>query len=394
MVNRITKTYEDAVASALLPGITAISGKKSGIKPDLHAGRDEAFTDATICAMASMTKLMTAVSVMKCVEQGTLDLDKDVKPLLPEMGRYGIITGFDDDKNQARFEADSTPVTLRMLLCHTSGHEYDWMNPLLGKWRASRNEVPWSGPLLTDKSAIPLVFKPGTNFAYGAGADWAGRLVEVASGMTLEDFMCKYICTPLGTEKDFSFWPEDKPEMKSRMATFSTLNEAGEPPASDASAFDIRFGGKECLGGAGGFGSAQAYYTFLSAVFRRDSRLLTEESYKELFRPQFDSEMEETFNRYLTSSPVHEQLIGMSIPRSIRKSWSLAGMVVLDDQEGRFKKGTTFWGGVPCMMWFMDHQAGICGTAFCQMLPPMHPRIMGLHEEFQRGSFEAALKEA
>ena len=166
---------------------------KSFGKASLKEGRDEAFTPSTICALASMTKLLTAVAVMKCIEQGTLDLDKDVRPLLPDMGKYGLITGFDDEKSEASFEADSTPITLRMLLCHTSGHEYDWFSPVLGKWRASRNEVPWSGPLLTDKCAIPLVFKPGTNFAYGAGSDWAGRLVEVASGVTLDEFMHKHI---------------------------------------------------------------------------------------------------------------------------------------------------------------------------------------------------------
>lgn len=140
-----------------------------------------------------MTKLMTSVAVLQCVEQGKLDLDKDIRPLLPDMGKYGIITGFDDEKNLPIFETDSTPISLRMLLTHTSGHEYDWLNPLLGKWRASRNEIPWSGPLLTDKSAIPLIFKPGTNFAYSGGCDWAGRAVETATGMTLEEFVQKHI---------------------------------------------------------------------------------------------------------------------------------------------------------------------------------------------------------
>ncbi|KAI3391822.1 hypothetical protein diail_6768 [Diaporthe ilicicola] len=399
MTDRINKTYQEAVASKLLPGITAISGRKNGeILYDksfgvatLKEGRDENFTSSTICALASMTKLMTSVAVLQCVEQGKLDLDKDARPLLPEMGKYGIITGFDDEKNLANFEADTTPISLRMLLSNTSGHEYDWLNPLLGKWRASRNEIPWSGPLLTDKTAIPLVSPPGTNFAYGGGFDWAGRLVEIASGLTLEEFMHKHICTPLGIEKEFAFWPKTKPEMKSRMADLSTLGEAGEPPAVDDPTFDILFGGIECLGGGGGFGSAEGYYIFLSAVFRRDSRLLSADSYTELFRPQLDSKLEEAFNNYLVLSPAHEQFIGMGIPKSIRKSWSFAGMVALDGQEGRFKPGATFWGGVPSMMWFMDHEAGVCGTAFCQMLPPMHPKIMALHEEFQRGSFEAAL---
>ncbi|KAK2598720.1 hypothetical protein N8I77_012110 [Diaporthe amygdali] len=181
--------------------------------------------------------------------------------------------------------------------------------------------------------------------------------------------------------------------MKNRMADISTLNGQGEPPAVDEPTFDILFGGTECLGGGGGFGSAQGYYTFLSAVFQRDPRLLTVDSYTELFRPQLDSKLEEAFNKYLVLSPAHEQFIGMGIPSSIRKTWSLAGMVALDGQEGRFKPGSTFWGGVPSMMWFMDHKAGICGTAFCQMLPPMHPKIMALHEQFQRGSFKAALGE-
>lgn len=179
--------------------------------------------------------------------------------------------------------------------------------------------------------------------------------------------------------------------MKNRMADISTLNEAGEGPAADEPTFDILFGGTECLGGGGGFGSAEGYYAFLSAVFRRDNRLLTPVFYTELFRPQLDSKAEEAFNQYLVLSPAHEQFIGMGIPKTIRKSWSFAGMVALSGQEGRFKPGATFWGGVPCMMWFMDHEAGICGTAFCQMLPPMHPKIMALHEEFQRGSFEAAI---
>lgn len=84
--------------------------------------------------------------------------------------------------------------------------------------------------------------------------------------------------------------------MKSRMADFSILNETGEAPAIDEPTFDILFGGTECLGGGGCFSSAQGYYTFLSAVFRRDTRLLTADSYTELFRPQLDAKLEEAFN--------------------------------------------------------------------------------------------------
>jgi hypothetical protein len=66
-----------------------------------------------------------------------------------------ITTGFDDAKNSAILSPNTvgtTAITLRMLLSHTSGHEYDWFSPLLARWRASRNEQPWTGPTVEHKS--------------------------------------------------------------------------------------------------------------------------------------------------------------------------------------------------------------------------------------------------
>ena len=412
-LEKIDKVYEDALASGQLPGASVFAGDKNGRpipptsstdrtnqvlgkllytksfgKSSLKPGKDEPFTDSTIAAIASLSKLMTSVAVLKAVEQGILNLDADVRHTIPSMGQYGIITSFDDEKNTASFEPDSTPITLRMLLCHTSGHEYEWMNPLLGKWRASRNEIPWSDPTVESKAAIPLIFKPGTNFSYGAGNDWAGHIVATAAGTTLEEFMRQYIWTPLGIEKDISFWPKKNPDMHRRIADLVTFSENGDPPAVDAAGFDILFGGEECLGGGRLFCSAKAYYTFLSAVFRRDSRLLKPGSYEELFRPQLDSTTEQRFNEYLASSPVRTQFLCLGIPHSVKKNWSFAGMICLDAQEGRFNKGTIFWAGVPCCMWWMDFKAGVCGTAVCQVLPPMHPTVVALHEEFQGGVLE------
>ncbi|AEO71520.1 e63666cf-9922-41fa-8332-9fe65b354107 [Thermothielavioides terrestris] len=398
MAQKIEEVYQDAVVSGLLPGVSVMAGDKDGNllyskslgKASLKDGRNDAFTTSTVCAIASMSKLMTSVAVLQCVEQGKLRLDQDIRPLLPDMGKFGILTAFDDERNAASCEPDATPITLRMLISHTSGYEYDLLNPLLGKWRASRGEVPWSGPTVESKSALPLVFRPGTGFAYGAGHDWAGKAIEAATGMSLEDFMHRHIWTPLGIQDDVSFYPATKPSIRDRMADISTLGEQGLPPAVDASTFDMVYGATDCLGGGGVFASTAAYYTFLSAVFRRDARLLTAASYAELFRPQLDEALEQAFNDYLARSPIYTQFLALGIPQSVRKTWSFAGMVCLSGQEGRFARGTTFWAGVPCVEWFMDHETGICGTAVCQVLPPMHPAVIALHEQFQRGVFEMA----
>lgn len=338
-----------------------------------------------------MSKLMTSVAALQCVEDGTLELDKDVRPLLPEMGKYGVITGFDESKNEAVFISDSTPITLRMLLSHTSGHEYDWLSSPLGKWRASCNEQPWMGPTIEDKSAVPLVFVPGTAFAYGVGHDWAGKLIQLASGMSLEDFMRARIWIPLGIDNDTSFWPKTKENMKDRTADLSTLVN-GEPPAIDLSSFDLMNGATDCIGGGGLFASIKAFYTFLSAVARRSPKLLSSASYTELFRPQLDERCEQSLNDYIAQSPMHTNFLGLRIPSSIRKTWSFAGLIAKDRQEGRFERGTVMWAGATTTVWFIDHEAGICGTAFCQLLPPLHPPVLALHERFQRAVFEKAKK--
>ncbi|KAK7952980.1 hypothetical protein PG988_013674 [Apiospora saccharicola] len=381
MAQNIDKIYEDALESGLLPGFAVMANDKNGNiiyskamgVASQKPGRDLPFTTSTVCALASMSKLMTSVAVLQCVEDGKLSLDSDVRPQLPSMGKHGIITGFDDAKNAAILEEDKTPITL--------------LAPDLAKWRASRGEQPWTGPTVEDKSVLPLVFRPGTSFAYGAGHDWAGKLVELATGDTLDAFARERIWKPLGIDKDMSFFPKSREHMTDRIADISTLNEKGEPPAVDAAAFDVLIGGTDCLGGGGLFGSTEAYHAFLSAVLRRDSRLLRTESYEELFRPQLDEHLEEEFNQYIAKSPVHTAFIGMSIPLSVRKTWSFAGMVAKDDIPGQFAPGTTIWGGVPSCEWFIDHESGLCGTMVCQIIPPMHPPVMALHAKCQSELF-------
>lgn len=332
-----------------------------------------------------MTKLMTTVAVLQCVEQGLLKLDDNIRPIFPTMGKYGILDGFDDAQKVAKFKPDDTPITLRMLLTHTSGHEYDWFSPPLLKWRASRNEMPWIGSTVQDKSSLPLVFQPGMGFAYGTGNDWAGKAVEAVASCNLEVYMRTNIWAPLGIERDVSFHPKTMSGMDGRVATLTSLSDNFEGPAKDEPNFDALFASDDCFGGGGAYATTRAYYTFLSAVFRRDSRLLTPESYIELFRPQLDERGEKAMNDYINSTPTYKQYLGFSVPPTVRKNYCLAGMsCAAAGQDGSFDKGTTMWGGFACCKWFMDHDAGVCGVALCQVLPAMSPPIMALHDKFQR----------
>jgi CubicO group peptidase (beta-lactamase class C family) len=219
----------------------------------------------------------------------------------------------------------------------------------------------------------------------------AGKLIEKVSGKTLDSFMKEKIWEPLGI-KDITFYPKQRPDMQDRMATISTLNEQGEGPAVDSSDFDILFGATDCLGGAGGFGSAEDYFKFLHAVLRRDSKLLNDASWDELFKPQLDEQCKKGMNEYMSASPLHTQMVGLGVPTEISKQWSFAGMICETGQEGRMSDGATAWGGVPSMTWYLDFKAGVCGAAFVQIIPPMSPSIMALHEQFQRAMFAKVSK--
>ena len=60
-----------------------------------------------------MTKLMTAVAALQCVEAGFITLDEDVSRYLPGIGKHGILTGFDDANNETTPIPNTTPITLR-----------------------------------------------------------------------------------------------------------------------------------------------------------------------------------------------------------------------------------------------------------------------------------------
>lgn len=237
-----------------------------------------------------------------------------------------------------------------MLLTHTSGHEYDWFSPLLLKWRRSRNESPTAGSTIEQKFSLPLVFEPGTGFSYGGGTDWAGKMLERVTGASLEDFTRERILKPLGIT-DISFFLTDRFDMRGRLATMSTHGDEGKGPLVDVEDFDPTFGGKDCSGGAGAFASARGYFPFLHAVMRRDDRLMSAASFEELFRPQLDGRCKEALNQYVQSSPMHAQFVGMNLPGEMRKTWSFAGMVCEEGEEGRMNEGTYCWGGMPSLTW-------------------------------------------
>jgi CubicO group peptidase (beta-lactamase class C family) len=98
--------------------------------------------------IASCTKLMTAISVLQCVEKGLLDLDADVSTILPEWKEAALLKGSEEGTGKPIIGTAKNKITLKRLLTHSTGIGYIWFDPRLQKWAKTEGRV------LTDDSSL------------------------------------------------------------------------------------------------------------------------------------------------------------------------------------------------------------------------------------------------
>lgn len=149
--------------------------------------------------IGSVNKTMTAVAVLKLVEEGRIRLDDRVLPMLGEIGpRPGKIV-----------DIRVHDITVRQLLQHSAGFDRDVSkDPLFppraveaGK-RQGAAFPPSCESLLRDTLESSLDFTPGTKYAYSnVGYCILGRIVERASGVTFNTFLRERIFAPIGVTR-------------------------------------------------------------------------------------------------------------------------------------------------------------------------------------------------
>jgi putative heme-binding domain-containing protein len=184
----------------------------------------------TIFRIASMSKPITSIAVMMLVEEGKLGLEDPLSKHLPEFQDMTVLVPAKDaDKGYRLVKADRQ-ITIRQLLTHTSGITYRFFSrPHLGKLYAEGGvfdglvETPGTiGENVKRIAKLPLLHEPGTAWEYGLNTDVLGRVVEVASGKSLDEFFRERIFTPLGMNDTGFLVPKEK---RSRLSALYTPNE-------------------------------------------------------------------------------------------------------------------------------------------------------------------------
>ncbi len=153
-----------------------------------------------IFRIMSMTKPITAMGIMLLVEEGKLSLDDPVEKHLPEFKGQMMIDSKTD--TTLTLKKPSRPLTVRDLLTHTGGEPEN--PPGLTDLMRKRNRT--LAEVVGIDSQRPLDFEPGSKWKYSSsGMDTLGRIIEVLSGKSYEQFLDERIIQPLGM-RDTAFY--------------------------------------------------------------------------------------------------------------------------------------------------------------------------------------------
>ena len=218
-LSAIDAFFEDEVSNHRLPGAVALVVRDDKvIYLKAFGERDPAAHEPmrvdTLFRLYSMSKPIATVAALQLVEDGRLHLDDPVAKYIPEFASVQVyappfVPGGPKELEQKLLPAKHAP-TIHDLVRHTSGLTYGQGGP--ANWRdyQATNLIPetWqktdilialtNAEVARRAASVPLAFEPGTQWAYGRSTDVLGRVIEVASGKPLDEYLADGLFKPLG----------------------------------------------------------------------------------------------------------------------------------------------------------------------------------------------------
>jgi CubicO group peptidase (beta-lactamase class C family) len=229
------------VAEKQIPGAVCLIARRGKIAyqeafglADIEAGKPMQLD--TIHRIYSMTKPITSVAVMMLYEEGKFQLNDPVAKYLPEFGKMQV--GIEEKDPQTGNPVLKTapakrPITIRDLLRHTAGLTYGFFSETLvdKEYRKAKilSDLNLS-EFVTHLAQIPLAYEPGTRWHYSVSVDVLGRLVEVLSGKSFDQFLQERIFNPLNMQDTGFYVPAAKKDRLAKL--YSPTKEGKIKPAT------------------------------------------------------------------------------------------------------------------------------------------------------------------
>jgi len=330
----------------------------------------------TLFRMASMTKPVTAVAILMLLEEGKLVLSDRVSKFIPEYKNPQVaVWNLPNDPRGAGLHLvpAEREITIQDLLTHTSGLANGFEGPA-GDYVRKAN-LPTGGSLaerIKRVAGLPLNFQPGSQWEYSpsTGFDTLGRIVEILSGMSLEQFFEQRIFTPLGMKDTFFTIPQDR--LADVAALYTKTGDALVKPAPVAPPQP----GVPYFSGSGGLtGSAQDYLQFAQMLLNggqwNGARLLSRKTV-ELMTSNAIGNLD--LRNYLDGAqPLRGYGFGLGV--RVRRSTGASGWLgSVGDFGWAGANGTYFW---------IDPKEQLIGMVL------MSTRVARLRSEFPNAVYQA-----
>ena len=330
----------------------------------------------TLWRIYSMTKPVTSVAAMMLYEQGAFELTDPVSRFIPSFTDMRVFTGGSDQRPVT--VPATEPVRIWHLLTHTAGLTYGFhrTTPVDAMYRAAGFDLGLRPGTLAEAcdtwASLPLLFQPGSEWNYSVATDVLGRVVEVASGQSLDEFYAQRIFGPLGmTDTAFYAAPEDL----GRLAALYARNIEGKAGRFNSLAEEVRKPPAMLSGGGGLVSTAADYNRFLHMLLHRadspageldGARLLSSRTVAYMSRNHLPGNSDiEQFGRPINAeSPQRGVGFGLGFAVVIDPA---AGKVVVSD-------GELSWGGAASTAFWIDPAEELTATFFTQLIPSSaHP---------------------
>jgi CubicO group peptidase (beta-lactamase class C family) len=336
----------------------------------------------TIYRIYSMTKPVTSVAAMMLFEEGLLRLDHEVSRYIPEFGDVQVFAGGTAEAPQ--LEKPKRPIMVRDLFLHTSGITYSFLQQAVPDEIYRKRGIEhfkWQGDLKSFCQAIaqaPLAFSPGERWNYSNATDVLGRVVEVASGMPLDEFFQKRIFGPLGmTDTGFHV---PAAEIGRLMACYSRHPLTGAITQSDpAGAASVYAKKPNVFSGGGGLASTIGdYFKFCLMLANGGElngvRILSPKTleFMTLNHLPGNKTLRDMGDKTFSETRMEGTGFGLG--------WSVITDVIATTQPG--SAGTFSWGGMASTFFWIDPVEDIIAIQMTQLMPsgsyPIRPQLQQL----------------
>lgn len=364
---RIDSTLKHFVDSERIAGVSALIFEKN--KEVYYNAFGDADREAkvpmdrnTIVRIYSMTKPVTGVALMKLFEEGAFQLDDPLEKYAPEFAGMQVYKGV-EASGKLVLEPARRPITIRDITRHTAGFATREDLPGLGaivKKTDAMNPQNTLSEMAGKLAAMPLMFHPGEQWAYGPCVDVQAYLVEKISGKPFDEYLQDNIFNPLGMNATGYVVPQ--PDMKRFAAMYRRKDDGrlSRIPDEQANSFNTKSWNLK----PGGFGLTSTiddYMQFARMLLNRgtlgNAAILKDGTVRLMATNHLSDSVTERM--WLPS----KGSVGFGIDLAVRTRPPVSA------EENHGIVGEFFWDGAASTLFWVDPVNELTAVLFVQIMP-------------------------